>query len=102
MRTSGLARRGLLHASLAYAASAALARFGVAVAAALPPTPAQTPGPFYPQTFPQDSDNDLVHVAGHAGTAKGSIARIGGHILDPDGRPVAGARVEIWQCDANG
>jgi protocatechuate 3,4-dioxygenase beta subunit len=102
MSTSSLARRMLLHSSLAYAAGAALTRFSAAVAAALPPTPAQTPGPFYPQTFPQDADNDLVHVAGHAGTAKGSIARITGHILDPDGRLVAGARVEIWQCDANG
>ena len=28
--------------------------------------------------------------------------RITGRILDPNGRPVPGARVEIWQCDANG
>jgi protocatechuate 3,4-dioxygenase beta subunit len=68
----------------------------------LPPTPRQTPGPFYPLSFPQDSDNDLVHVAGQQGTAQGSITRITGRILDQNGRPVTGARVEIWQCDANG
>ena len=30
------------------------------------------------------------------------MAFVTGHILDPTGRPVSGARVEIWQCDANG
>ena len=30
------------------------------------------------------------------------VARITGHILDPNGRPIPGARVETWQCDANG
>ena len=25
-----------------------------------------------------------------------------GRVLDPDGRPLSGARVEIWQCDAFG
>jgi len=67
----------------------------------LPPTPRQTPGPFYPLSFPQDADNDLVHVAGHQETAQGTT-RITGRILDLNGRPVPGVRVEIWQCDANG
>jgi protocatechuate 3,4-dioxygenase, beta subunit len=44
----------------------------------------------------------LIHVAGRAGTAKGTITYVTGRVLDPDGRPVSGARVEIWQCDANG
>jgi protocatechuate 3,4-dioxygenase, beta subunit len=70
--------------------------------AALMPTPAQTEGPFYPVTFPTDSDSDLVHVAGHAEAAKGTPTRVAGRILDLAGRPVSGARVEIWQCDANG
>jgi protocatechuate 3,4-dioxygenase beta subunit len=71
-------------------------------AAALPPTPRQTPGPFYPLSFPADSDNDLVRIAGHSGAAAGTVTYVSGRVLDPDGRPVAGARVEIWQCDANG
>src|SRR5262249_15128240 len=33
---------------------------------------------------------------------KGTPTRVAGRILDLAGRPVAGARVEIWQCDANG
>jgi protocatechuate 3,4-dioxygenase beta subunit len=71
-------------------------------AATLPPTPQQTAGPFYPLSFPQDTDNDLVHVSGHSRTAKGTATRITGRILDANGQPISGARVEIWQCDANG
>jgi protocatechuate 3,4-dioxygenase beta subunit len=86
---------------------AALAGIGAAlrpssVAAALLPTPPQTPGPFYPLTLPLDSDNDLVRVAGHAKSGAGIVAHVGGRVLDLDGQPVRGARVEIWQCDANG
>jgi len=71
-------------------------------AAGLAPTPAQTEGPFYPLNYPADSDNDLLHVAGHSEAAKGTPTRVAGRILDMAGRPVAGARVEIWQCDAKG
>ena len=94
-------RRRMLEAFAASAAGLSLLRSRVATAV-LPPTPSQTAGPFYPQRFPADTDNDLVHVAGRSGTAKGTVAQISGRILDWDERPVAGARVEIWQCDANG
>jgi protocatechuate 3,4-dioxygenase beta subunit len=66
------------------------------------PTPAQTAGPFYPETFPADADNDLVVLRGSAARAQGTVAHIRGRVLGLDGRPVAGARVEIWQCDARG
>lgn len=65
-------------------------------------TPQQTRGPFYPTRLPLDRDNDLVTVAGRSGVAKGEVANVVGRVLDERGRPVAGARVEIWQCDANG
>ena len=96
-------RRRVLAASIAGAAALTLpAALRGLVAAALAPTPAQTEGPFYPLDYPADSDNDLVHVAGHAELAKGTVTRVAGRILDPSGRPVPGARVEIWQCDAHG
>jgi protocatechuate 3,4-dioxygenase beta subunit len=102
MPNSVLARRKLLRGSLAAAVTSSLLRPSSSAASTLLPTPQQTLGPFYPLKFPQDSDNDLVHISGHSGAAKGSITRIAGRILDPSGRPVSGARVEIWQCDANG
>ncbi len=70
--------------------------------AALPPTPRQSRGPFYPATKPPDSDADLVRVAGQPVPARGTVAHLFGRLLDPDGRPLGGARVEIWQCDADG
>ena len=94
-------RRRLIGTALGGAAAIAMPGI-LRAAAALPPTPQQTAGPFYPLTYPADSDNDLVHVAGHGEPAKGVATRVSGHILDRDGQPLAGARVEIWQCDSNG
>lgn len=68
----------------------------------LPPTPRATEGPFYPQSVPADSDADLTRVAGRADRARGTPLELAGRVLDRSGRPRAGARVEIWQCDAGG
>ena len=65
-------------------------------------TPRQSTGPFYPQTIPLDSDNDLVSIAGRTEVANGEITHLLGRVVEPSGRPVANAQVEIWQCDANG
>jgi protocatechuate 3,4-dioxygenase beta subunit len=95
-----IARRRMLEIAAGCAAVFSLG--GAGRAATLPPTPRQTAGPFYPLSMPADSDNDLVRVAGHNGTAKGTIAYVGGRVLDLDERPLSGMRVEIWQCDTNG
>jgi protocatechuate 3,4-dioxygenase, beta subunit len=71
-------------------------------AEALAPTPAQTEGPFYPTRPPADADNDLVQVRGQAARALGQVTHVSGRILDVGGRPLAGTRVEIWQCDDHG
>lgn len=65
-------------------------------------TPRQTEGPFYPTEMPADDDSDLVKVEGAVREAGGEILHLAGRALDPNGRPLAGLRVEIWQCDANG
>jgi protocatechuate 3,4-dioxygenase, beta subunit len=93
-------RRRMLEVLAGGAAGYALS--GTARAAMLPPTPPQTAGPFYPLSFPPDMDNDLVQISGHAGVAKGTVTYVSGRVLDESGRAVSGARVEIWQCDANG
>jgi protocatechuate 3,4-dioxygenase beta subunit len=91
-------RRRLLHGAGIWAAAAALP----AGAAELLLTPPQSTGPFYPASLPLDSDNDLVIVEGRPERAAGTVLHLGGRVLDPDGRPVRGARLEIWQCDAFG
>jgi len=73
-----------------------------AVARALAPTPDATEGPFYPVEIPKDNDSDLVRVEGAVREAGGDILHLAGAALDTNGRPLAGARVEIWQCDVNG
>lgn len=70
--------------------------------AALTATPRQTRGPFYPVELPLDADNDLVQVAGRPQQAAGQVLHLFGRVLDPDGRALAGAEVQIWQCDVAG
>jgi protocatechuate 3,4-dioxygenase beta subunit len=65
-------------------------------------TPAQAQGPFYPLALPLDRDNDLVTVSGLPGRARGVVTDVAGRIADPDGRPLRGVRVEIWQVNAFG
>jgi protocatechuate 3,4-dioxygenase, beta subunit len=70
--------------------------------AAILKTPAMTEGPFYPVELPLDHDNDLTRVAGKSSVASGELLDFGGRVLSESGMPVAGAVVEIWQCNAFG
>lgn len=65
------------------------------------PTPSQTEGPFYPVKLPADSDHDLLRN-GSLAYRGGQPAWVGGEVTDLQGQPVAGAQVEIWQCDDKG
>ncbi len=64
-------------------------------------TPSQTEGPFYPVTFPKDSDYDLLRN-GALNYAQGKSAWVTGSVMDTQGKAVSGAQVEIWQCDHKG
>ncbi len=70
-------------------------------ASALVPTPRQTPGPFYPDVLPSESDSDLTVLGGGA-PATGEVIVVEGRVLGADGRPVPGAAVELWQANAFG
>jgi len=90
---------------LAWMGAAALAPLAITPALGAdeqPPTPRLTEGPFYPRSFPKDSDADLTRVEGHASRAMGAVLAVSGRIVDRRGAPRAGARIEIWQCDATG
>lgn len=98
-----ISRRGLLNASLALGIGTL--GFGITGSRAADGpllTPRQAPGPFYPDRLPADADRDLTRVAGRAKRAAGRIVQVAGRVTDDSGRALAGARVEIWQCDAFG
>jgi protocatechuate 3,4-dioxygenase beta subunit len=64
-------------------------------------TPGQTEGPFYPVELPKDSDYDLLQN-GALAYSRGQPSWVEGVVTDLQGKPVAGAQVEIWQCDEAG
>ncbi|HWP13902.1 MAG TPA: protocatechuate 3,4-dioxygenase [Ramlibacter sp.] len=95
----------LLNRRAAAAALAALPMVWTGVraqgAAVRRPTPSQTEGPFYPVSLPADSDFDLLRN-GALNYTRGQPAWVEGSVTDLQGKPVAGAQVEIWQCDETG
>ncbi|KJC56651.1 protocatechuate 3,4-dioxygenase [Bradyrhizobium sp. LTSPM299] len=65
-------------------------------------TPDQILGPFYPLNGIADRTGDLARSSGRPGHASGEILMVQGHVLTLTGRPVAGARIEIWQANSAG
>ena len=62
------------------------------------PTPAQTEGPFYPVVDIPLRDNLILHTEGLVGEP----IMLHGEVVDTEGNPVSGVKVEIWQCDGQG
>ncbi len=67
----------------------------------LPRTSAQILGPFYPLGEPSPG-GDLTRGPGRQGRAQGQIIYLGGRVLDRAGKPVRGAKLEIWQANTFG
>jgi protocatechuate 3,4-dioxygenase beta subunit len=92
-------------AALRFAAGGAVLTAGglaMGAAGALEPTETMTIGPFYPVLRPIDEDADLTMVNGMKIAAKGEVIHVTGRVLDARGKPVSGARIEIWQANAAG
>ncbi len=96
-----LSRRTVTKQLGAIAGGAAL--FGPAIANALTnaltKTPAQTEGPFYPPGPHAESDVDLTLLDGHTERAAGDVILVRGRVTDLAGKPLANARVDIWQAN---
>jgi len=67
----------------------------------LPVTPPQIVGPFYP-LGQRPVAGDLVGTGHGTATARGELLLLTGRVLTPTGQPVAGARIDIWQANADG
>jgi protocatechuate 3,4-dioxygenase beta subunit len=98
-----LSRRTILKASAALFAAGILSPMNSALAqAALRRTQDQILGPFYPIMSKPNRTGDLTRVPGGAGRAKGQLLIVRGRVIDPSGRPVEGADIEIWQANSAG
>lgn len=62
-------------------------------------TPSMTEGPYYPEQW---SGEPSVSLRRPGLGAPAKPMTLAGRVIGTDGRPLAGARVEIWQCDAYG
>jgi protocatechuate 3,4-dioxygenase, beta subunit len=65
-------------------------------------TPDQILGPFYPVSRTAPETKDLAESPNRPGRATGELLRVEGQVLTLTGRPVAGARIEIWQANFQG
>lgn len=102
-RKVAISRRDVL-AAVATIGGAALASplLAAAEGARRTLTPEQIMGPFYPIIRPLDQDMDLTVVAGRTGRARGQIIHLTGRVLNGNGDPVSGAKIEIWQANTHG
>jgi protocatechuate 3,4-dioxygenase beta subunit len=98
----GMSRRHVLRMAVAGGSLAISGGVRDVLAQALKRTPRQDLGPFYPVLKPLDQDTDLTTIAGKVGRAEGQIIHVMGRVLNLQGQPVQGARVEIWQANTHG
>ena len=98
----GMSRRHVLSMAGAVGSLAISGGVSGVLAQALKRTPLQTLGPFYPMLKPLDQDADLTTIAGKPRRAEGQVIHVMGRVLNLEGQPVQGARVEIWQANTYG
>ena len=97
-----LGRRELLRMSAVLAGAGIVgSSISARAATALPRTPGQVLGPFYPlKALPQTSD--LTRVPGRSGRAQGRILNVMGRVLNLSAEPVGNAKIEVWQANSFG
>ena len=103
-RDKTFSRRQVLGLGLAWSACALVAPLSSVPAQGqrLKETPNTVMGPFYPLVKPLDQDADLTLIAGKSSRAEGKVIHLMGRVLNRNGEPIRGARVEIWQADSHG
>ena len=98
----GISRRRVLGLAGAVGGLAMFGSVSSALAQALRRTPDQILGPFYPVVKPLHQGADLTTVPGKPGRAAGQVIHVMGRVVNAQGQPVQGARVEIWQANTHG
>jgi protocatechuate 3,4-dioxygenase beta subunit len=98
----GLSRREILGIAAAASGLAVSGGFTAAFAQALKRTPGEILGPFYPVLKTMDRGADLTMIVGKPGRAAGQVIHVMGRVMNVEGQPVKGARVELWQANTHG
>jgi protocatechuate 3,4-dioxygenase, beta subunit len=99
---NGISRRHVLGMAVAVGSLALSGSVSAVLAQALRRTPGQILGPFYPVVKPLHQGTDLTIIPGKPGRAAGQVIHVMGRVVNPQGQPVQGARVEIWQANTHG
>jgi protocatechuate 3,4-dioxygenase beta subunit len=98
----GLSRRRLLGMTVAAGGFALYGAPSSVFAQALQRTPGEILGPFYPVLRSVEKTADLTTLPGKPGRAAGQVIYVMGRVLNVQGQPVKGARVELWQANTHG
>lgn len=102
-----LGKGGIVHMNSrisrrAFTAGALIGATGATSALAQKVTAESPMGPFFPLDYRGETDADLTRIAGHANRAQGQVIEVMGRVLDKHGRPINGARLDIWQANTHG
>ena len=98
----GISRRRVLGMAVAAGGLAMTGGARTVLAQGSGRTPDQILGPFYPVVKPPHQGADLTGIQGRPGRAAGKVIHLTGRVVNPQGQPVQGARVEIWQANTHG
>lgn len=99
---SGMSRRQILAMALAGSGLALCGATRAALAQALKRTPGEILGPFYPVLRSMEKSADLTSIPGKPGRAAGQIIYVMGRVVNVQGQPIRGARIELWQANTHG
>jgi protocatechuate 3,4-dioxygenase beta subunit len=99
---NGISRRHVLGMAVVVGGLALSGGIRAVLAQALRRTPGQILGPFYPVAKPPYQGPDLTTIPGKPGRAAGQVIHVMGRVVNLEGQPVPGARMEIWQANTHG
>src|SRR6266568_4848832 len=98
----GVSRRHVLGMAIAAGGVAMSGALSSVFGQALKRTPGEILGPFYPVLRSVEKTADLTTRPGKPGRAAGQVIYAMGRVVNVQGQPVKGARVELWQANTHG
>jgi protocatechuate 3,4-dioxygenase, beta subunit len=97
-----LSRRHVLGMAIAAGGWIVSGPVSAVLAQGLKRTPGEILGPFYPVLRTMDKTADLTTLPSKGGRAAGQLIYVMGRVVNVQGEPLRGARVELWQANTHG